>query len=195
MSRWSEWRVRTGDAAAAAAVAAYIGSIFAANWFIGHVGEQAAPGAPHTVPVGFGYDAPSGVLWIGVALTLRDVVQVAIGKRAVVAAIAVAAALSYLVAPAFALASAVAFLTSETLDFAVYTPLAERGRWLTAVAASNTVGAVVDSVLFLSIAFGSLALLPGQVIGKLWMSAAALVVLPVLRRRLGPSRVAASGGS
>lgn len=187
MVTWRGRAGRFGDAAAIGALVGYVGTIFAANWFIAHVGYQAAPGAPHTIPVGFGYRAPSGVLWIGVALTLRDMVQVALGKRAVVGAIVVAAALSYVVAPAYAVASAAAFLTSETLDFLVYTPLADRGRWLTAIAASNTVGAVVDSLLFLWIAFGSLALLPGQVIGKLWMSAVALLVLRPLRRWLAPT--------
>lgn len=172
-----------------AAVAAYVGTLFAANWFLAHVGRAELPGGPHTIPVGFGVRAPSGVLWIGVALTLRDVVQATLGRRAVVAAILAGAALSYTVAPAFALASAVAFLVSETFDLLVYTPLAERGRWFAAVGASNTVGAVVDSLLFLALAFGSVALLPGQVLGKLWATLAALLVLPLVRRRLVPPPV------
>lgn len=177
------------------AVAAYVATIFAANWFLAHVGTQQFPGGPHTVPVGFDLRAPSGVLWIGVALTLRDVVQASLGRRSVVVAILVAAALSYLVAPAFALASAVAFLVSESLDFLVYTPLAERGRFLVAVGASNTVGAVVDSAVFLVLAFGSLALLPGQVLGKLWMTLAALLVLPLVRSRLFPRQAPVLGGA
>jgi uncharacterized PurR-regulated membrane protein YhhQ (DUF165 family) len=185
---------RRRDLVGGLAVAAYIGTIFAANWFIAHVGSQKFPGGPHTIPVGFGLDAPSGVLWVGVALTLRDVVQAALGRRLVVLAILVAAGLSYLVAPAFALASAVAFLVSELFDFAVYTPLAERGRWFAAVGASNTVGAVADSALFLALAFGSVALLPGQVLGKLWMTLAALPLLPVVRRRVVPWATAPARG-
>jgi uncharacterized PurR-regulated membrane protein YhhQ (DUF165 family) len=61
---------------------------------------------------------------------------------------------------------------------------AERGRWLLAVAASNTVGAVVDSLLFLAIAFGSVAFWQGQVIGKLEMTVAAVLLLWPLRNRL-----------
>jgi uncharacterized PurR-regulated membrane protein YhhQ (DUF165 family) len=45
-------------------------------------------------------------------------------------------------------ASAVAFLFSELADFVVYQPLRER-RWLLAVFASNVVGLVIDSILFL----------------------------------------------
>jgi hypothetical protein len=92
--------------------------------------------------------------------------------------------LSYFVSPAFvAAASAAAFLSSELADFAVYTPL-ERRSWLGAVALSNTVGLVIDSVLFLWIAFGSLEFLPGQVVGKAWMTLLALGLLAVIRPRL-----------
>ena len=82
-----------------------------------------------------------------------------------------APALSYFVAPAFALASGVAFLVSELADLAVYTPL-ERRSWIGAVALSNTVGLVVDSMLFLALAFGSQEFLAGQVVGKAWMTLA-----------------------
>jgi hypothetical protein len=38
-----------------------------------------------------------------------------------------------------------------------------------AVAASATLGLIVDSVVFLYLAFGSLDYLSGQVLGKAWM--------------------------
>jgi uncharacterized PurR-regulated membrane protein YhhQ (DUF165 family) len=161
----------------------YAGTVVAANWFVQHVG-QAMPGGPHTIPVGFGYRAPSGVLWIGVAFTLRDVVQTLLGKPATIAAILVGALLSYLVAPSLAFASAAAFLASEALDFAVYTPLIDRGRALAAVALSNTVGLVVDTVVFLQLAFHSLDFWQGQVIGKAWMTLLALVLIVPARRAL-----------
>jgi queuosine precursor transporter len=120
----------------------------------------------------------------GLAFTLRDLVQTSLGRAWAVLAIVVGALLSSLIAPEFAVASGMAFLLGEGLDFAVYTPLAERGRWLLAVAASNTVGAVVDSLLFLGIAFGSVEFWQGQVIGKLGVTVAAVLVLWPLRRRL-----------
>ena len=134
------------------------------------------------VPVGFGLYAPAGVYFAGLAFTLRDTTQDALGRRWVVGAILLGAALSALLSPALALASAAAFLVSEFADYAVYTPLRQR-RWLTAVAASNVVGAVLDSVIFLWLAFGSLAFLPGQVLGKLLMTAFAVVALAVARKR------------
>lgn len=165
-----------------AALALYVFTVWAANYFITHVGHVSFPGGPHTIPVGFGYDAPSGVLWIGLALLVRDVVQSALGKPAVLGGIAVGAALSYLVAPSLALASAVAFGLSELLDFAAYTPLVERGRVIAAVIASNTVGAVIDTFVFLWLAFHSLQFWQGQIIGKLLVTAAVLPVLAWLRR-------------
>lgn len=166
------------------AVVAYAGTVVAANWFVQHVGEPTPGRGPHTIPVGFGYRAPSGVLWIGVAFTLRDVVQSTLGKLPVIGAILAGAALSYAVAPSLAAASAVAFLASEAVDFAMYTPLIERGRVVAAVALSNAVGLVLDTVLFLQIAFGSLRFWEGQVLGKLWMTVAAVLVVIPARRSL-----------
>ena len=61
-----------------------------------------------------------------------------------------------------------AFLVSELADLAVYTPLARR-RLVAAVVASSFVGLVVNSIMFLWLAFGSLEFLLGQVVGKAWM--------------------------
>src|SRR5438552_11492439 len=116
----------------------YVASVFLANWFIGHVGTQYQPDGPHVIPVGFGLEAPSGVLWVGIALVARDLVQQFFGRPFAVAAMLVGAGLSYLVAPSLALASAVAFLLSETADLLVYTPLIRRGRIVVAVLTSST---------------------------------------------------------
>lgn len=159
---------------------AYVATIFAANWAIVTFGP---------VPVGFGLTAPAGVYFAGLAFTLRDLTQEMLGKRAVLIAILVGAALSAALSQQFALASGAAFLFSELLDFAVYTPLRRRN-WLGAVAASNAVGLVADSALFLTLAFGSLAFLPGQIVGKATMTLLAIVVLAVVRRNLRNSEKA-----
>jgi uncharacterized PurR-regulated membrane protein YhhQ (DUF165 family) len=80
------------------------------------------------------------------------------------------------------MASAGAFLVSETADMLVYTPL-QRRRLMLAVFASSLVGLVVDSIVFLSLAFGSLAFLEGQILGKTWMVLASLPAIYWLRRR------------
>lgn len=151
-----------------------------ANWMIGNVGTP-IPDGPHVIPVGFGLFAPSGVLCAGAALGLRDLVQELAGRRGAVAAILVGAFISYFVAaPFIALASAVAFLLSEVLDFSVYTPLRARGRIYAAVAASNTVGLLADTLVFLGIAqLLTPELFAGQVIGKVWMTLLALMAVGV----------------
>jgi uncharacterized PurR-regulated membrane protein YhhQ (DUF165 family) len=157
--------------------AAFLATIPAANWMIGNVGTECIPQGPCLIPVGFGLHAPSGVLMIGAAMVLRDVVQQTLGLRWAFAAIACGAALSaFFAPPALVLASVVAFLLAETLDLAVYTPLRERNL-ATAVLASGVVGSVVDSAAFLFIAFGSLDYMAGQVVGKLWMTVIAAAFL------------------
>ena len=158
-------------------------SIPLSNWMIGHVGVVCPDSGPCLLPVGPGLLAPSGVLVVGVAFVLRDLVQRRLGKGWTLGAILLGAVLSALLAPpALVVASAGAFTLSELADFAVYTPLQRRGLVL-AVLASSVVGLVVDSVLFLQLAFGGLAFLPGQVVGKLWMVVLSLPFISWLRRR------------
>src|SRR5215217_9103174 len=127
----------------------YVAVIVLANWAISQFGF---------VPVGFGLMAPAGVYFAGLAFTLRDLVQEQLGRTWTVVAILAGAAVSAVISTQFALASGIAFLLSELADFAVYTPLRSRN-WLAAVAVSNVVGLVLDSVVFLALAFGSLAYL------------------------------------
>lgn len=155
-----------------------IASIFLANWLIYNVGQ--CPPFPCLIPVWPGIMAPSGILAIGLGFTFRDLTQRGLGVRWTIGAIVVGAALSAWLSPALALASGMAFLLSELLDMAVYTPLQKRNL-VGAVIGSNVVGAVVDSAVFLFLAFGSLQFVEGQVIGKLWMTLAALPMIWVLR--------------
>lgn len=152
--------------------AAFLLCIVGANWAISTFG---------IVGVGFGLMAPAGVYFAGATFGFRDAVQELGGRFWVVGLIVLGAALSWFIEPTFALASGVAFLFSEFADFAVYTPLRERN-WPSAVVLSNTVGAVVDSAIFLWLAFSSLEFLWGNVIGKLWMTALALPVVYLSRR-------------
>jgi uncharacterized PurR-regulated membrane protein YhhQ (DUF165 family) len=159
-------------------LAGFAACIPAANWLIGHVGTVCPVDGPCLIPVWPGILAPSGVLMVGLALVLRDLVQRRLGKLWSLAAIVAGAALSALLAPrALVVASAAAFLVSELADFAVYTPLQRRGL-VRAVLASGLAGLVVDSLIFLWLAFGSLDFVAGQIIGKAWM---VLLALPLIR--------------
>lgn len=159
-------------------------TIPAANWLIGHVGTACiAPRGPCVVPVAPGIDAPSGVMMVGIALVLRDLVQRRLGVGMSALAILFGTAASALLAPAsLVLASGVAFLLSELADLAVYTPLARR-RLVAAVIASSVVGLIVDSIVFLWLAFGSIDFLAGQVLGKAWMVLLSIPFVAWLRRR------------
>ncbi len=159
-------------------------TIPAANWLIGHVGTSCVtPQGPCVVPVAPGLMAPSGVMLVGVALVLRDLVQRRLGAGLSALAILFGSGLSALLAPAsLVLASATAFLLSELADLAVYTPLARR-RLVAAVVASSFAGLVVDSIVFLWLAFGSLDFLVGQIVGKSWMVLLSIPFVAWLRRR------------
>jgi uncharacterized PurR-regulated membrane protein YhhQ (DUF165 family) len=164
------------------ALVAYVATIWLANWAINHYG---------LVSVGFGLVAPAGVYFAGLSFTFRDFTQDTLGRLAVVGAIIAGAFLSYWIGGggtipgghvSIAVASGTAFLFSEACDFAVYTPI--RGRhWLGAVTASNTVGAMIDSLLFLWLAFGSVHLWKGQFVGKMTMTAIAVALLYAARYR------------
>lgn len=177
---------------------AFMACIPLANWMIGHVGVNCVPGSgvPCLLPVlpwgpqGGPLMAPSGVLMIGIALVLRDLVQRRLGRVAALLAIVAGAVLSGAVAPPqLVLASTTAFFLSELADFAVYTPLHKRGLVI-AVLASSVVGLIADSLLFLYLAFGSLEFLEGQIVGKTWMVLLALPIVHWIRTREGVGAVA-----
>jgi queuosine precursor transporter len=144
----------------------YALTILGANWSIGHLGSCTGNG-PCTISVAPHLAAPSGVLWVGLALFLRDVVQDRLGRWWTVLGIVTGAILSYFMeTPALAIASASAFLLSELGDFLVYTPLKEHHKHWQGVLASGVAGSLVDSAVFLWLAFGSLSFLAGQFVGK-----------------------------
>lgn len=168
------------------ALIAFAATIPAANWLIGNVGTVCVPDGPCLIPVAPGLMAPSGVLMIGLALVLRDVVHEKLGVWWAVGAVVAGGVLSGLVAPAaLVVASVVAFTFSELADLAVYTPLRLKRLWL-AVLASGIAGAVADSVLFLWIAFGSLDFMAGQVVGKVWFSLLAVPFILLMRQTKNP---------
>lgn len=119
---------------------------------------------PQATSGGGGYSAPLVALGAGLAYVIEDAVTIPGGHVSI------------------ALASAIAFGLSELADVAVYQPLRNRN-WPAAVVASNLVGAVADSALFLWLAFGSLDFLMEQVVGKAYMIALAIPVVWALRRR------------
>lgn len=167
--------VRRRATARVVAFAAYIGAILAANWLTSRYG---------LIPVWPGLAATAGTYAAGAALLARDVLQDAAGRRTVLAGIVLGAGLSvWLSTPQLAVASGAAFLIAETADMAIYTPLRKRG-WARAVLASNAVGAVLDTVVFLWLAgFPVASSAPGQLVGKvIWATAVPVLAVTVIRR-------------
>jgi queuosine precursor transporter len=163
--------------------AGFVACVPAANWLIENVGVTCVPNGPCLIPVAPHVDAPSGVLMIGLALVLRDLVQRRLGLSWGVGAIVIGTALSATFAPAsLVIASASAFLLSELADLVIYTPLQRRGL-VRAVLFSSIAGLLVDSIMFLWLAFGSLNFLAGQIIGKAWMVLFAMPIVAFLRNR------------
>jgi uncharacterized PurR-regulated membrane protein YhhQ (DUF165 family) len=157
------------------AIGLYVACIALANWLTEHYGM---------INVGFGLTATAGTIAAGLALFARDLVQDTAGRIAVIAGIGAGAALTYLISPSLAYASAVAFLIAELADMAVYTPLRAKG-WARAVVASNTVGAVIDTFVFLHLAGFPITThgIAGQLVGKLLYATLLPVALVIACRR------------
>jgi hypothetical protein len=96
-------------------------------------------------------------LFIGLDLTLRDWLHVKLKTWQMGLLILSTGVLTYLLNPAagmIAVASAVSFLIAAIVDWAVF--VKTTGSWIKRANISNTAGAVVDSLLFPTIAFGVL---------------------------------------
>lgn len=158
----------------------FVGTVYAANWLVNKYG-------PIRVWPTHLY-APAGVYVVGVAFLLRDTVQRLVGQWLALTAIAVGAILSVFVSPTLALASACAFAASELLGLGIFRGLGGndggRGRLLMAIVLASAAAAAVDSVVFLWLAFHSLAYFDGQLIAKLSVTVLALPFVLFARKRM-----------
>lgn len=177
-------KLMTRATKAALYAVAFMLCVYGANYFINHVGE-AHPFGPHTFSL-LGWDVPSGVVWVGASFTIRDALQRVGGRLWVWCAIVAGALLSMTVATSLALASGFTFLVSEAMDFFVFTRL-HRHNVLAAALVSNVIGSIIDSVLFLWIAFNWSAVEDfawPQIVTKILFS---LPFLPLLWTRREPA--------
>jgi queuosine precursor transporter len=162
---------------------AFVGTVYAANWLLTTYG---------VIHLFGGLYAPAGVFAAGLGFLLRCALQEVAGRVWVLCAILVGAALSYWLGASalipgghvsIAVASACAFTFSELADYGVYTPLRARSI-IGSLTAAQVVGATVDSLLFLWLAFGAAAipsLFWGQVVGKMLMVLPAVVLIAAYR--------------
>jgi uncharacterized PurR-regulated membrane protein YhhQ (DUF165 family) len=153
------------------------------------------------VPVGFGLTATAGTYFAGLSFVLRDSLQDEAGKASTLWLIGTGASLSLVLALTLfrsdasflppgvtplsvAVASGIAYAISETADLLIYSPLRKRG-YIRAAVASNVAGSFVDTVAFLAVAgFPIAAALPGQMLGKLAITLAAVAIVAGARLAL-----------
>lgn len=141
-----------------ALVVPYLAAVVAANLLVNHFGPTAVP------YISFGL--------IGAVLIFRDRFADLVGPRRVAAQTALivaGAVLTWLVnrnAAVIAEASVIAFAASEAVEGTLYFAIRRRP-WLERAPLSATAGAAVDSVLFISLAFGfSLPIAFAQFVAK-----------------------------
>ena len=162
-------------------IAAYVAAITAANLTVAHFGPWATP--------------INAFILIAFTLVARDVLHESWRGRAriprMLALILGAGVISYALNPdssRIALASAGAFIISETLDWFAYS-LLDNKPWMVRSNGSNIVGAITDSIFFPLLAFGlipSLGLVMlAQVAGK-WTGG--LVWSLVLKHTYNPDK-------
>lgn len=155
--------------------ALYVAAIPFTNWLFDYVGVLPLPGTSYVFhPLAF---------LVGFWLVLRDFAHRELGDKWIFAPVVAGMALSYLTSsPRVATASALAFLVSELVDWAVFKysqrPLHQR------ILISSAASVPVDSILFSGIAFGLATINPVtfsvMLVAKM---AGALVVFEILRRR------------
>ena len=165
----------------------YVALVVLANWLA----------AKYLISVPFfgrSYTAPAGVLAIGFVLVARDWVQQLRGLRWTFALIIGAGLLSlasgfvfgYSNVVRISLASLAAFIVSEGIfETAIFTPLRRR-HFTLGVALSASAGNLIDSLVFLTLAFPAIwtSLYAGNVIGKFYAIAAAVIVTAARRKLL-----------
>lgn len=164
-------------ARAVLAFALYIAAVILPNLLIQWLGIiDFAPGRATL-------EAPAAVLAVGLALVARDVLHEVAGFAWVIVSILIGTTLSAVLTDntRVAVASGAAFLLSELLDLGIYERLRGRG-WAPAALVSSYAGAVLDSIVFLAIAYGSMHFLPGQWLGK----AVAITVVVLVATPLRP---------
>lgn len=157
-----------------AAITTYIFALIAANLLVAAFG-------PTVTPI-------NAFLLIGLDLALRDALHFQLKNWQMATLILAASVSSYLLNPAsgqIAIASAIAFLLSNAIDWIVFSRT--KGNWLKRSNISNASGALIDSLIFPLIAFGSIlpAIIAGQFLAKVAGGAIWSMVLARVLARTG----------
>jgi len=157
----------------------YVISIIAANFCVSYFG----------IVNYFGLVFPAGAIFVGLTFSLRDIVQREWGDWNVWYFMLVSAflttitgmMLSHLPIPLWkvAVASCVAFMVSEAVDWLVFTFL----KWdiVKRIMISNLFSTPIDSILFVGIAFGSFSFIAPPVYGQAIVKyVSGLLIIPII---------------
>jgi len=119
---------------------------------------------------------PAGSVVIGLTFTFRDIVQRKYGKWKCWLWMILATVITILFNVKLAIASGSAFLISEAVDWLIYT--AVKGDFIKRIFFSNIFGIPLDSIIFVTLAFGwNFPAVFGQTIIKILSS---FIVIPFL---------------
>lgn len=133
----------TGNINMKTAIAIYALAMTAANLSISHFGPWISP--------------INAFVFIGLDLALRDLLHQKLKAWQMGGLIIGTGLLTYILNPSaemIAIASAVSFTAASVIDWAVFAKLT--GTWIKRANGSNIAGAVIDSVVFPTLAFGVL---------------------------------------
>lgn len=174
------------------AAAAYVFSIVLGNVFVSVFGigtvQLFNTHAPEHVYMSLTF--PLGAMWIGLTFSFRDFVQRFWGHKRCWLWMLMATCITYMFNADVAVASVVSFVASEAIDWGVFYLLRHRS-FKTRLIVSNLVSCPVDSLLFVTIAFGvpwySEAVW-GQAIVKYLFGLLALPIVPQIEKMFSKLR-------
>lgn len=162
-------------------VSIVLGNIFVAVFGIGTLVLYAAANPDH---VFFSLTFPLGAMWIGLTFSMRDFVQRFWGHKSAWIWMGVATGITYLFNRDVALASVVSFAASESMDWIMFYLLRHHTLRLRLIV-SNLLSCPLDSLLFVTIAFGVPWYSPavwGQAIVKYTFGLLALPIIPIVEK-------------
>ncbi len=169
----------------------FLSMIPIANYFLLHFGTICQIHEPCIIPVWFHplVYAPSGVMFAGLSFVLRDILQRLSNVYISLIAVICGTFLSYLyVDPVLAVAGCGAYFLSEISDTVLYTMI-QKYNLILAIIISSASGLIIDSLVFLHIAFHSYKYLLGQIIGKSLLVMICIPFIMLNRNLLSKSRL------
>jgi uncharacterized PurR-regulated membrane protein YhhQ (DUF165 family) len=146
----------------------YLMSIICANLLVSYYGIISFAG----------FVFPAGALMIGFCFTFRDIVQKYYGKYLCWLWMLLATIITIFFSKDIAIASGLAFMIAETMDWVIFTFVSTSFR--KRIILSNVVSLPLDSLIFVPMVFGWLwEPIIGQAIVKIFFS---LIIIPTLKK-------------